>query len=480
MAGVTCIRQADWIIAWDSAAKAHRYLRSQDVAFNTAGVTFIGERYTDAVDEEVDGRDICVMPGLVNVHAHPTNQPITRGVREEMGNPKLYNSGLYDRTSLWVADDDGLLAGAEVALGELLKSGVTTAIDYAGRVPEPGWLDVLAKSGMRMFAAPGFRDAEWVVVGESRVDYDWDEKRGKAARERALALIEQANSHPSNRLTGVVAPAQIDTCTADTLQRSFRYANDMGLMWQIHASQGLTEFHEMTQRHGMSPVQWLGALGVLGPMSTVAHCLFTDVHEWTRWPIKGDLATLAQSGATVAHCPVVFSRYGQTMQSLGGYVRAGVNIGIGTDTAPHNMLEEMRQALILSRVASGDMNDLTTTQVFNAATIGGARAFLRDDIGRLAVGAKADIVLIDLTNRYMRPMRDPLRNLIYTAADRAIRDVYVDGVMVVSNGEVLTFDIQGALDRLEAAQQRAEAGVAARDPAGRTGSELSPLVLEQA
>jgi len=477
---ITCIRQADWAVVWDAAAGAHRYMRSQDVAFGPEGVAFIGDRYAGPVDEEVDGGALCVMPGLVNVHCHPTNQPITRGVREELGNPKFYNSALYDRTGLWVAGDDGLMAGAEIALGELLKSGVTTAIDYAGRIPEGGWMDLLARSGMRLFVAPGFRDAEWRVVGEAKLEFDWDAARGKAAMERALGLVEEANAHPSGRLTGVVAPAQVDTCTAETFQESYKYAVDKGLMWQTHASQSLTEFHEMTQRHGMSPVQWLDSLGVLGPNSTLGHCIFTDAHEWTRWPIKGDLETLARTGTTVAHCPVVFSRYGQMMQSLGGYMRAGVNIGIGTDTAPHNMLEEMRQALILSRVSSGDMHDITTTQVFNAATIGGAKAYLREDIGRLAVGAKADVVLVDLDNRYMRPMRDPLRNLIYTAADRAVRDVYVDGVKVVGDGEVLTMDIPDAMNRLEAAQRRAEAGVRERDPEGRSASEISPLVLEPA
>ena len=480
MAGVTCIRGANWVVAWNAAKGAHQYQRCQDVAFDASGITFIGDRYSGPVDDEVDGAKVCVMPGLVNVHCHPTNQPITRGVREEMGNPKFYNSALYDRTGLWVADEDGMMAGAEVALGELLKSGVTTAIDYAGRVPAKGWMDALANSGMRMYLAPGFRDAEWVVAGEAKLEFNWDEAKGKAGFERALSLVEEANAHPSGRLTGVIAPAQVDTCTAETFQKSYKVAVDKGLMWQTHAAQSLTEIHEMTQRHGMTPVKWLDSLGVLGPNSTLGHCIFTDSHEWTRWPIKGDLETLARTGTTVAHCPVVFSRYGQMMQSLGGYMRAGVNIGIGTDTAPHNMLEEMRQALILSRVSSGDMHDITTTQVFNAATIGGAKAYMRDDIGRLAVGAKADLVLLDLTDRYMRPMRDPIRNLIYTAADRAVRDVYVDGAKVVGDGEVLTMDIPDAVDRLEAAQLRAEAGVAARDPAGRAAIELSPLVFESA
>lgn len=472
----TCIRNADWVVAWDAAAGGHVYLQGQDVAFDADGVHFIGDRYAGPAATEIDGTNRCIMPGLVSVHCHPTNQPITRGVREELGNPKFYNSALYDRTGLWSADDDGLMAGAEAAFGEMLKSGVTTTIDYAGRVPD-GWLDLLARTGMRVYAAPAFRDAEWVVAGESKLEFDWDERRGSQAMEAALALVEEAGAHASGRLAGVIAPAQIDTCTEATLKESYRIAQDKGLMWQTHASQSLTEFHEMTQRHGVSPLQWLHGLGVLGPMSTVAHCIFTDAHPWTHWPIKKDLAMLADCGATVAHCPVVFSRYGQIMHSLGDYISAGVAVGLGMDTAPHNFLEEMRQALILSRVASGDMANLNSGQVFDAATAGGARAYGRRDIGRLAVGAKADIVLLDLENIYMRPLRDPLRSLIYTAADRAVRDVYIDGAQVVADGEVLTLDIPGALARLQAAQIRAEAAVPDRDPLGRTGVEIAPLTL---
>lgn len=477
MSGTTCIRQAEWAVVWDAAAAAHRYAKGVDIAFDQTGVTFIGARYDGPVDDEIDGAGQCVMPGLVSVHCHPTNQPITRGVREEMGNPKLYNSALYDRTGLWAAGDDGLMAGAETAFGELLKSGVTTVIDYAGRAPD-GWLDLLARTGMRVYAAPAFRDAEWVVVGESKLDFDWDEARGRLAMEKALALVEAAESHASDLVGGVVAPGQVDTCTAETLQASHRIARDKGLMWQTHAAQSLTEFHEMTQRHGITPIAWLDSLGVLDERSTVAHCIFSDAHPWTHWPNPGDVGILARTGATVAHCPVVFSRYGQIMHSLGGYLRAGVHAGIGTDTAPHNMLEEMRQALILSRAASGDIADLNAAQVFHAATIGGARAYGRTDIGRLAEGAKADLVLLDLTGALMRPARDPIRNLIYTAADRAVRDVFVEGRQVVRDGAVLTLDIEAAMTRLEAAQAHAEATVPERDALGRAGNEVSPLVFE--
>jgi cytosine/adenosine deaminase-related metal-dependent hydrolase len=216
---------------------------------------------------------------------------------------------------------------------------------------------------------------------------------------------------------------------------------------------------------------------VLGPTTTLAHGIFVDSHSWTHWPTRDDIALLAETGTTIAHCPVVFARYGHRLESFGAYRRAGVNMGIGTDTAPHNMLEEMREAVLQSRAAAGDVADTGAAEIFDAATVGGARALGRQDLGRLAEGARADLVLVDLNHPLMQPDRDPLRNLIYTAAERAVKDVYIAGRHVVGDGEVLTLDCADATTRLAVAQKRAEDGVPARDADGRTGLEVSPLTL---
>src|SRR4029450_10702371 len=122
---------------------------------------------------------------------------------------------------------------------------------------------------------------------------------------------------------------------------------------------------------------------------------------------------------------------------------AGVNLGIGTDTVPQNLIEEMRWATVLARIAAEDIRSIEMADVFDAATAGGARALLREDLGRLAPGAKADLVLGDLKNPWMMAGGAPLRCLIFHAADRAVRDVYVDGARVVADGRVLTLDQAG-------------------------------------
>lgn len=165
------------------------------------------------------------------------------------------------------------------------------------------------------------------------------------------------------------------------------------------------------------------------------------------------------------------------MESLGAYIAAGVTMGIGTDTFPHSMLDEMRLALTLSRVADEDMTRISTSDVFHAATVGGAKALGRTDIGRIAVGAKADLVSVDLAHPSMRPLRDPLRSMIYSASERPVRDVWIDGRQVVFDGKVPQIDIDGALSIVEEAQFRAEREVPNHDWARRTAEDISPLTL---
>jgi cytosine/adenosine deaminase-related metal-dependent hydrolase len=254
-------------------------------------------------------------------------------------------------------------------------------------------------------------------------------------------------------------------------------ARERGLPFTTHCSQSVLEFQEMVRRHGITPVQWAEKIGILGENTTLGHAIFIDEHSWLHWWSKRDLDILAGSRTNVAHCPSPFARYGHMLEDFGSYRRAGVNMGLGTDVAPHNLIEEMRLAAILARISSGDIHTVQTADLFHAATVGGATALMRDDIGRLASGMKADIALVDLKNVFMQPARDPLRSLVYTAADRAVRDVFVDGIQVVKSGRVLTLNHADALARLTEAQARMEKDVPNRDGLGRSSLELSPLSL---
>jgi len=472
----TVIRNADWAIAWDEVAGRHVYRRNIDIAFTCGTIVFVGPNYPGAADRVIDGSDRLILPGLIDIHSHPEHEPLYRGVREEHGLRNMHMTGLYERSQAFSApDDEARTASAEFAYCELLLSGVTSLVDISA--PWDGWIEVCAKSGMRGFLAPGYASARWRLANDFDLQYTWDEARGREGFTKALALIDDAARHTSGRLSGIVSPMQIDTCTADLLRDSRDAARERALPFTVHVAQSVSEVREMIRRHGKTPIQWAYEIGVLGPDTILGHALFLDTHSWIRWWTETDLELIAETGASVAHCPTPFARYGQIMENFGDYLRAGVNMGLGTDTTPHNLVEEMRKAAVLARIAARDVATVTTSDLLYAATAGGAKALMRDDLGRIAIDKRADLVLVDLALPQMIPVRDPLRSFVYHAADRAVRDVFVDGRQVVAEGKVLTLDQADAAHRVYRAQQRMLEAAPRRDYRGRNAEEIVPLSL---
>ncbi|MEM7747332.1 MAG: amidohydrolase family protein [Pseudomonadota bacterium] len=471
----TVFRKADWVVAFNETEQRHSYLRDVDLVIDDDKITFLGKDYAAGFDTEVDCRDRVLLPGFVNIHSHPSSEPLRKGLTDETRSPGFWHSSLYEFLPVFRNDHEGMIASTQVALAELLMSGVTTVVDLS--IAYEGWLDVLGESGIRAVAAPMFRDARWFTENGHELSYEWDTKEGQKSFYDARQVINLANQHPSGRLTGMVCPAQIDTCSISLIKNAHDYATEYNLPFQIHAAQSANEFHEIYRRHGKTPIAWLESLGVLNDRAIIGHGIFLDHHPWLHWTTREDLSILAGNATSVAHCPTVFMRRGIALHTLGGYARAGINMGIGTDTYPHNFIEEMRNALTIARAVAQSVDDLETRDVYNAATLGGAKALQRSDIGRLAVGAKADFIVLDARHPAMMPLREPIRSLVYVAAERPVKDVYVDGQVVVRDGTPLNIDYAAASAALEDAQKRAIKGTAKFDWANRSADELAPMVF---
>jgi 5-methylthioadenosine/S-adenosylhomocysteine deaminase len=474
----THIKSASWVVAWNAQAARHQYLRDADVVFEADRIVHVGPNWSGSADRTIDGSGLLVLPGLVNVHGHIGTEAIAKGFFEELGSPLLYMSRIYEYIYVVRPEPESVPPGTQLSIAELLLSGCTTVADMA--TPYASWINTIADTGIRGYVAPMFRSAIWSTIDSHRVEYIWDEAGGERGLQNAIEVCLAARQHASGRMGGIVMPAQADTCTPELMKASHQAAQQHGLPLQTHICQSVNEFHEMIKRYGTTPVEYLEKLGVLDSNTSLAHGIFLDHHPWLHWPQQGDLSRLAKSGTTVIHSPHTFAYRGAAMHHFGQYVQAGVQMAMGTDTTPHNMLDEMRLALFMAKTQSGHVNLTTVADMLYAATIGGARALGRNDIGRLAPSAKADIVLVKLDHPAMVPNRDPLRSLIFNAGSRAVRDVFVDGKQVVSDGEVLTIDVSAACRAVEEGQRLAMAHVPKRDSAGRTAEAISPLSLDLA
>lgn len=475
------IRNLSWAVVRDGTHRRHVYRRDVDLHLKEGRIVEIapaGARPSGPGEVTIDGTGMLALPGLVNIHSHPSTEPVYRGVREDHGVPEQQMTGLMERLQAFRLGDDGRQGAATLAYCEMLRAGTTTACDVT--VPFDGWLETMAQSGMRFYAAPTFASARWGMSAPQTVTWKWDEAGGLAQFEKAKKVMADAEAHNSRRLDAMVFPAQIDTVTPELFAAGRKHADESGRRFSTHIGQSVVEVREMIRRHNMTPVQWAASQGLLKNDTVLAHCILLDDHPQIGWHTRKDLDLIAEAGASVAHCPQPFARYGLAMDHIGRYRANGVNIGLGTDCAPHNLIEEMRLAIVAGRLMSEDIRCLDTAGAFEAATLGGAAALGREDIGALGPGMAADIVLVDLNHPLMQPARDPLRSFVFHAADRAVRTVLVDGEIVLKEGAPVHLDPAAAMERLAEAQACMLRDSVKIDYANRPGDQISPLSLPMA
>jgi 5-methylthioadenosine/S-adenosylhomocysteine deaminase len=327
--------------------------------------------------------------------------------------------------------------------------------------------------GMRLYMGPGYRSARWYTDDGKEVKYAWDKEAGLRGLERAIRFIEEHDGAQNGRVKGFLSPLQVDTCTADLLRRSREAATSMGVPLALHTSQSVNEFLEITRRHGLTPIEWLREIGFLGPEVILGHAIVVAPGSWSNWA-GDDVGILADTGTNVAHCVWVFARRGMAMESFARYLARGVNMTLGTDTCPQSMIEGLRYTAVVSKIVDRQTEVATAADVFNAATLAGAKALGRDDLGRIAPGAKADLLLWRGDSIFMTPVRDPIRNLVYSAAAEDLDTVLIDGEVRMRGREIPNVDLAALTRDLQAAGERMWANVQAGDWAGRTINELAP------
>ena len=464
--------RAGWIVAFDG--DGHRLLRDGVVLVEGERIVYVGRTFTGDVDETIDARDRVLTPGLITTHAHIGGSPLDRSFIEDRGSPQFWYSGLVEMLPVrgGAQDVEAGRACVDFSMAELLRGGVTTCMEIGGLGDYV--VERAAHYGLRVYMGLAFRSGRWLTRDGRRVVWEWDEEAGRQGLRRAVELFKKHDGAHGDLVRCYFSPAQVDTCTPELLVEAKRWADETRRPYTVHTSQSVVEFNEMLQRHGMTPVAWLNELGVLGANTVLGHAIIVGGSSWTNYP-AGDVAIMAESGCSVAHAVWVFARRGVLLESFALYRTAGVNVALGTDTNPQSIIEAMRWAAVCSKVVERNTEATTAAHAFDAATLGGARALGRDDLGRIAPGATADLVLWKGASWGMTPLRDPIKNIVYNATAEDVDRVYVGGRLVVDGGRVLAADEAKILADLQAGGERMWPRMKQFDWAGRSADELSPL-----
>ena len=433
--------------------KEHEILRDGVVVFENDKILFVGKDYREAVDRKMEARHCLISPGFINSHHH-LGSNAGEYLLNEPDKPDFFASNYLSHLAPLKGKSvphhlDTLEVGGLFSLIHILKCGATSVVDVGGPERDPErYVDLVGEVGIRCFGGPRHRNADLCYDKEGRLEYSWSDERGRERLKKAITFVKEFNGANNGRLSAMLFPAQVDTCTLELLQETKKVAGELGVLVQIHAAINLIEFHTVMQRYRCTPVELLHRAGLLGPEVSLSHCIFLTGHSWTVYPYGDDLKLIADSGSSVSHCPYKYLKVGVGMESFDSYLKAGINISLGTDTFPKDIISEMRYAAVASRMLERSFLAGQPRDVFNAATLGGAKLLRREDLGRLEKGAKADIIVISLRDTAFGAVHDPIKSIVETATGRDVRTVIVDGEVLVENGRYLRVDEEDLMEKL--------------------------------
>jgi 5-methylthioadenosine/S-adenosylhomocysteine deaminase len=468
-----------WVIAYDGTE--HRLLRDGVVVTEDQRIKHVGKSYTGKVDRWIDAGHHVVIPGMICTHLHASSAPKDKTFIDDTGARHFYMSSLGENlTALGKSiRPKDYHVFAKYSMAELLRSGCTTMLEIGmvGTLGAETAVKYVDEMGIRAVEGCNVEDGSWERDQGANLYTEWH------GLDQGLKLLGEAEKFVKNydgaldgRLIGALYPSTVDKVSGD-LQKAIREkADELGCPVTIHAAQWVVEFQNMLRMYRRTPVEFLSDTGLLGPDLIIGHGWAMAGHPLVAYPPVGggDLELLAKSGATVSHDPLVFAKRGNKMHSHSRYLKAGVNVSIGCDTSPQDMLNEMRVASLMSKVADWDCFSGSAREIVTSATLGGARGLRRDDLGRLAPGALADIAVVDMENLNNVPCRDPVKGLVNNATRDDVKYVIVDGKMVVEDGVLLTIDEP----RLVKEVQRVTEAIWARIPEnhylGQSSDEVSP------
>ncbi len=368
-----------------------------------------------------------IMPGLINCHTHLSNG-IVRGIFDEMPLEVWFSKGMW--AVLNALDGAKGEVGAALSLLELMCMGVTTTAVGEFGTPHPdlpeGVLKAVARSGVR------------AVVSRMTVDSADDSSPAQfipeAYREKPLFAADEVRrlQHAYNSARVSVAPEALGVmrCTSDMVVAMHAVAVETGSHFLMHAAASQDARDESRRRFGHGSITELARLGVLGPKTLLAHAIWLDDRE---------IAQLADHQTGVSHNPVSNAYYAAGVARLPALLDAGIRTGLGVDGAStnnsQNVWETMKMAVLFQKQWRENANFGSAELALELMTRGGARALhMEDQIGSLEPGKRADLVVIDTERVPLAPAQTVISNLVYSNDPAAVRDVYVDGDLVVHDG----------------------------------------------
>ncbi len=456
-----------------------------EVVYAGDTIIYVGHHYGEPVDQTIDAGLALISPGLIDLDALAD---IDHAILDTWNPPHL-DLGLqwsedyfqHRRHDVFTLEEE--LFKRHYALVQLILNGITTAMPI-GAETYKGWCESYAEFagvtqiagdlGLRMYLGPSYRSGINVVRADGSRTVLWENALGEQGLDDAIRFVQDFDGAYGGLIRGALLPCRIETVTPDLLRRTKLAAAELGCPIRLHALQGLVELRLLREWYDKSPLELLQELDLLGPQLLIPHGIYIGGHPDTDQPYRGELELLAATGTSIIHCPLTSIRYGNALDSLDRYRQAGVNLALGTDSFPPDLIRGMDYGNNLAKLLTGTKYGGSAADYFRAATLGGAQALGRDDLGRLAPGAKADLIIVDLSKLRTGPVDDPIRTLLMNAGGADVRTVIINGRTVMADGVIPGLDLGAFKVRGQAYFDKLKGAYPERDYQRRVVDELFP------
>jgi 5-methylthioadenosine/S-adenosylhomocysteine deaminase len=380
-----------------------------------------------------------ILPGFINGHTH-VPMTLFRGLHDDVTLDDWLRKYIFPAEAKNVTEEF-VRWGTRLAAAEQIRAGVTTFADmyyYEDAVAEE-----TKAAGMRG------------VLGETFIDFPAPDNKNEAAMlTYTEAFLKKWQGDPL--IHASVAPHSIYTCSKKTLEDTAALARKYHAPILIHVSEMKKEWDDSQKQNGMSPVQYLDKVGVLGPEVVAAHCIFVDA---------ADRKTLADRHVGCVHNPSSNMMLASGVSPVPEMRAAGVAVGLGTDgpAGSNNdldIMEEMDLAAKLAKITKGDPLALNAKAAVEMATIDGARAMhMEKEIGSLEAGKKADLVLLNLDKPNAVPMYEVYAQIAYALKGSDVSTVIIGGKPVMRDRKLLTVDESAAVAKANEYKKKIAASV---------------------
>lgn len=478
---------ARWVVGHVNGR--HRLIENGEVVFDDGRIVFVGRGFPGEAARRMNYGNALIGPGFIDLDALSDldttilafdNQPAWKKGRVW---PRSYvEAGPFE---MYTREE--LAFQKRYAFASLIRNGITTALPIAslfyrawGETVEEfaDAADVAADLGLRVYLGPAYRTGNQVVEADGQITTHYDEARGLAELDAAIGFCKVFEGEAGDLIRTMLAPDRIETCTPELVRRTAAAGRELKVPVRHHACQSKIEYDLVVQQHGMSPPEWMASLGALTERTLLPHGTFVSGSRHISRPGR-DLDIIRDAGSTIVHCPLVSGRHGNVIDHFGRYREMGIRIGLGTDTAPPDMIENMRLGMVLARVTAATATTVRSEDYYDAATVGGADALGRSDLGRLVDGARADLTVFDLDRPHLGQVIDPIQTMMLSGHGRDFSTVVIDGRFVMENRVLAGIDEAAEKIKAQTQFERVMAQYPARThshpPAGAIFSSSYPV-----